>query len=291
MIHAIKRSFESVKIANSHTSKNKLYLPQDFLNFPVGVAGLMRVVIAGELPFIEEVGRLCRRTKHQTTVYLVEDFLDALSADYSRQALVTADVVVELHNESAAAKQELLSALGTALSPDALILTSALATSATRAASWVPSPERVVGFGMLPPVPDQGVVELTAALQTSESALAQATLFWEGLGQETVVVGDGPGLVRARTVCCLINEAITALMEGVASVHDIDKAMVLGTNYPHGPLAWGDLIGLDAVLGVMTGLFEEWGDDRYRPSPLLRRMVYAGRLGRKTGEGFYTYPE
>jgi 3-hydroxybutyryl-CoA dehydrogenase len=133
------------------------------------------------------------------------------------------------------------------------------------------------------------VVELAAALQTSEQALAQATLFWEGLGQETIVVGDGPGLVRARTVCCLINEAVSALMEGVATAADIDKAMVLGTNYPHGPLAWADLIGLDAVLGVMTGLFEEWGDDRYRPSPLLRRMVQAGRLGRKTGEGFYRY--
>lgn len=251
----------------------------------------MRVIIAGELPFIDEVGRLCEQTKHQTTVYLVEDFLDALAADYSRRALAEADVAIELHNESAAAKQELLSALGTALSPDALILTSALATSATRAASWVPHPERVVGFGLLPPLPDKGVVELAAALQSSEAALGQATLFWEGLGQETIVVGDGPGLVRARTVCCLINEAVTALMEGVATAADIDKAMILGTNYPHGPLAWADMIGLDAVLGVMTGLFEEWGDDRYRPSPLLRRMVQAGRLGRKVGQGFYSYQE
>jgi 3-hydroxybutyryl-CoA dehydrogenase len=95
--------------------------------------------------------------------------------------------------------------------------------------------------------------------------------------------------VRARTVCCLINEAASALLENVASAEDIDQAMKLGTNYPHGPLAWADHIGLDAVLGVMTGLFEEWGEDRYRPSPLLRRMVLAGRLGKKTGEGFYQY--
>jgi 3-hydroxybutyryl-CoA dehydrogenase len=96
-------------------------------------------------------------------------------------------------------------------------------------------------------------------------------------------------LVRARIVCCLINEAVTALMEGVASAADIDLAMKLGTNYPHGPLEWADQIGLDTVLGVMQGLFDEWGEDRYRPSPLLRRMVLAGKLGRKSGEGFYRY--
>ncbi|WP_374688221.1 3-hydroxyacyl-CoA dehydrogenase family protein, partial [Promineifilum sp.] len=136
---------------------------------------------------------------------------------------------------------------------------------------------------------DGGIIELARALQTAESALVQAELFWRGLGQETILVADGPGLVRARTVCCVINEAAGMLMEGVASAADIDKAMRLGANYPRGPLEWADLIGLDAVLGVMTGLFEEWGDDRYRPSPLLRRMVAAGQLGRKVGRGFYVY--
>jgi 3-hydroxybutyryl-CoA dehydrogenase len=251
----------------------------------------MRVLIAGEIPFVDEVARLCRQAAHKTTVYLVEDFLGAVEAGYEIEHIESIEIVIELHNESADAKQELFQALGTCLSPDALILTSALATSATRAASWAPNPDRVVGFGVLPPVPDHGIVELATALQTSEEALVQAELFWRGLGQETVLVSDGPGLVRARTVCCLINEAVGLVMEGVASAADVDKAMQLGANYPLGPLAWADLIGLDAVLGIMTGLFEEWGDDRYRPCPLLRRMVQAGRLGRKTGQGFYTYDD
>ncbi|MCA9993795.1 MAG: 3-hydroxybutyryl-CoA dehydrogenase, partial [Anaerolineales bacterium] len=128
------------------------------------------------------------------------------------------------------------------------------------------------------------------ALQTNDANLARAAAFWKGLGCDTVIVADGPGLVRARVVCCLINEATSALMEGVATAEDIDKAMKLGTNYPMGPLAWADLLGLDMVLGVMNGLFAEWGEDRYRPTPLLRRMVAAGYLGRKSGQGFYVYP-
>lgn len=251
----------------------------------------MRVVVAGESPFVEEVARLCERTSHKTSVFLVEDFFDALEVGYVLERLRDTEVVIELHNESAPAKQELLMTLSSYVPEDALIMTSALATSATQAASWVARPERVVGFGVLPPLPDNGIVELARAMQTNEESLVSADLFWRGLGQETVVVGDGPGLIRARTVCCLINEAVTALMEGVASAEDIDMAMRLGTNYPHGPLEWADTIGLDAVLGTMTGLFEEWGDDRYRPSPLLRRMVLAGQLGRKTGQGFFTYTD
>ncbi|HUM69981.1 MAG TPA: 3-hydroxyacyl-CoA dehydrogenase family protein, partial [Chloroflexota bacterium] len=182
-----------------------------------------------------------------------------------------------------------LVSLAASIPRDALLLTSALATSTTQAAAWVPRPERVVGFGVVPPLQRQGVVELAAGLQTSEVALQQAMAFARKLHQEPVLVADGPGLVRARVICCLINEATSALMEGVASAADIDKAMKLGANYPFGPLEWGDYIGLDTVLGTLTGLFNEWGEDRYRPSPLLRRMVAARKLGRKTGEGFYAY--
>lgn len=249
----------------------------------------MKVIVAGETPFVEEVGRLCTQAGHDTVLYLVEDFLDALQGRYVARDAPHVDVVVELHNESADAKQELLFSMGHTVPPDTLILTSALATSATQAAAWVLQPQRVVGFSVLPPLSPAGIIELAAALQTADSALERAVEFWQGVGQEPVVVADGAGLVRARIVCCLINEAVGALMEGVASAAGIDTAMRLGTNYPYGPLEWADHLGLDTVLGVITGLFDEWGEDRYRPSPLLKRMVAAGRLGKKTGAGFYNY--
>lgn len=251
----------------------------------------MRVIIVGDVPFIDDIGRLSRQAGHDTTLYLTAELPGAIASGHAPPALAAAQIAIDLHHAPAAAKQAGLRTLSDHLPPDALILTSALAGSATLAASWVARPERVVGFGLVPPIAGDGLVELAAALQTGQAAMAQAELFWRGLGQEPVWVSDGPGLVRARVVGCLINEAAGLLLEGVAAAEDIDQAMRLGTNYPHGPLAWGDLIGLDVVLGVMTGLYDEWGEDRYRPSPLLRRLVAAGRLGVKSGQGFYTYPE
>lgn len=249
----------------------------------------MKVVVAGEKPFIEGVGQLCLQAGHDTVLYLVEDFYSAVQSGWAMAGAAGVDVAIELYNESAAAKEELLAALGGYIPQTALVLTSALATSATQAAAWVPNPARVVGFGVLPPFKANGMVELAAALQTADAALKRAIEFWQGLKQEPALVADGPGLVRVRVVCCLINEAISALMEGVATAADIDKAMQLGVNYPYGPLAWADHIGLDTVLGVMTGLYNEWAEDRYRPSPLLRRMVTAGKLGKKNGQGFFKY--
>lgn len=249
----------------------------------------MKIAIAGERPFVDEIGRLCLDAGHDTVLYLVEDFHSAVQSSWAMPEAANVDVAVELHNESAASKEELLVSLGAAIPPDALLLTSSLAISVTQAAAWVRNPERVVGFGVVPPLKRNGIVELARGLKTSDDALERAKAFSQTLGQETIVVGDGPGLVRARTICCLINEAASALLEGVATAADIDKAMKLGTNYPYGPLEWADYIGLDTVLGVMNGLFNEWGEDRYRPSPLLKRMVLARKLGRKTGSGFYQY--
>src|SRR3990172_8928291 len=245
----------------------------------------MKVVIAGELPLAEELLGLCVAAGREAALYLVETLNDAETAAKLRDDAATAEAAIECHNESKAAKRQLVQMLGGARA----IYVSALACSATEAASWAAHPERVVGWGARPRVGGSQVVEVAAALQTAPDALAQARAFWAGLNLQTALVADGPGLVRARIVCALVNEAASALMEGVASPADIDTAMKLGTNYPRGPLEWGDLIGLDLVLGVMRGLQEEFGEDRYRPCPLLARYALAGGLGEKGGKGFFEY--
>jgi len=170
-----------------------------------------------------------------------------------------------------------------------LILSAALGHSAAEAAADIHARHRVVGFGALPPVQKGQVVELAATPWTEAAAMDQAAGFFRGAGLEPIVVPDGPGLVFPRILCMIINEAAFALMEGVASAEDIDTAMKLGTNYPLGPLEWADRIGLDQVLAVLEGLQAEYGDDRYRPAPLLRQLVRAGQRGRSTGKGFFSY--
>jgi 3-hydroxybutyryl-CoA dehydrogenase len=146
-----------------------------------------------------------------------------------------------------------------------------------------------VGFHVLPPLAEAQLVELTRGPDTSSSAYDAAKQFFGTLGKHVADVGDAPGLVLGRMVCQVVNEAAFALGEGVGSAHDIDAGMVHGLNYPRGILAWADEIGLDHVLGVLDGLHQELGDDRYRAAPALRKLAWSGRLGRQTGEGFFSY--
>lgn len=245
----------------------------------------MKVVIAGELPLVEDLSKLCSDAGHETSAYLVETLSDAETARRLAAEAAEADAAIECQNESKAAKRRLVQLLDKS---EALYV-SALACSATEAASWSAKPSRVTGWAALPPFETGGVVEAAPALQSGPESVERAEAFWAGLGLEVVWVADGPGLVRARILCALINEAATALMDGVAAPDDIDTAMRLGANYPRGPLAWADLLGLEVVLGVMRGQQAEYGEDRYRPCPLLARMVQAGRLGRKAGRGFFEY--
>jgi 3-hydroxybutyryl-CoA dehydrogenase len=147
-----------------------------------------------------------------------------------------------------------------------------------------------IGFHALPPLADASLVELTRGPDSAASAAEAAERFFATLGMHTEWVEDAPGLVLGRIVCQVINEAAFALGEGVGSAQDIDAGMVHGLNYPRGILAWADEIGLDHVLAVLDGLYSERGEERYRVAPLLRRLGWSGRLGRCTGEGFYTYP-
>ena len=146
-----------------------------------------------------------------------------------------------------------------------------------------------VGFHILPPLKPARLVELTQGRDGTPSAAEAAERFFATLGKHTIWVGDGPGLVLGRIVCQVINECAFALGEGVGSAEDIDAGMIHGLNYPRGPLAWADEIGLDHVTSVLDGLYEELGEERYRMAPELRRLALAGRLGRQTGEGFFRY--
>ena len=148
-----------------------------------------------------------------------------------------------------------------------------------------------MGFAAFYPFKDRKLVELSAGLRTIESAFAQAEQLFQTLGKDTVRVKDAPGLTFPRILSLIINEAARSLEEGVASAEEIDVAMRLGVNYPQGPLKWADKIGLDEVLAVLEGLQRESGDDRYRPAPLLKKLVIAGFLGETSGRGFYSYNE
>ncbi len=184
------------------------------------------------------------------------------------------DIIVECLIADRQTKRETLQRVARE-NPNALILASTLNASATEVASWVGHPERVVGWAALPPLEKSKVVEVSNPRGLGDpSGLERARKFFSSLGKEAVTVNDTVGGVLPRVVASLINGAVFAVMDGVASPHDIDQAMKLGTNYPHGPLEWGDKIGLDQVLGIMNALHEAHGE-RYRPAPLLVQMVQA----------------
>jgi 3-hydroxybutyryl-CoA dehydrogenase len=169
------------------------------------------------------------------------------------------------------------------------LVSCSLVVSATEIGSWHLDPGVVCGFGFLPPLADAKVLEIAPGLETREEARRAAYALAGALGRDAVHVGDGSGLIAARIVALIANEAAFALMEGIATADDIDAAVRLGANYPHGPLEWADLMGVDLVYAIIKGMYEEYGEDRYRPAPTLRRMVLAGRTGRAAGRGFFSY--
>ncbi|MDZ7780267.1 MAG: 3-hydroxybutyryl-CoA dehydrogenase [Gemmatimonadota bacterium] len=201
------------------------------------------------------------------------------------------DLVVEAVPEKAELKYEIFETLDGAAPPDTILASNTSSISITEIAARTGRPDKVIGMHFMNPVPVMQLVEVIRGLATSDETTRATVELADALGKTPVEVNDYPGFVSNRVLMPMINEAVTALMEGVAEVEAIDTVMKLGMNHPLGPLKLADLIGLDTCLNILEVLHRELGDDRYRPSPLLRKYVAAGWLGRKSGRGFYAYDQ
>jgi 3-hydroxybutyryl-CoA dehydrogenase len=209
------------------------------------------------------------------------------STDYA--ALGSAQLVIEAATENLELKLRILKQVAANVGADCLIATNTSSLSVTQLAASIEHPERFIGVHFFNPVPMMALVEIIRGLQTSDSTYAQALLVTEKLGKTPITAGNRPGFVVNRILVPMINEAIFVRQEGLASAEDIDTGMRLGCNQPIGPLALADLIGLDTLLAIMQAFHEGFNDSKYRPAPLLKEMVAAGYLGRKSGRGFFTY--
>jgi len=205
------------------------------------------------------------------------------------EAISRADFAIEAVPERLELKREVLREADHVLRPEAILATNTSSISITALAAATKRPDRFIGMHFMNPVPMMPLVEVIRALQTSAPTFETTMKLCEKVGKKPVAVTDSPGFVSNRVLMPLINEAAFCVMEGVAAPEAVDSVMKLGMNHPMGPLELADFIGLDVCLDVMEVLFEGFGDPKFRPCPLLRKMVSAGWLGRKSGRGFYPY--